>query len=104
MAITAWSAKVCDQLDLLVGERLRLRGGRRDRADRLAVPEHRDAEDVRQPPSSQRHQPDRSSRVGRHVGDVDGRSLERSAADERSRGQARSDRRGVALELGVDVR
>ena len=37
IAITAWSAKVCSELDLAVGERAGLRARQRDHADRLAV-------------------------------------------------------------------
>ena len=41
MAMTAWAAKFCDQLDLLVGERTHLLAVDDDRADQLVVLEHR---------------------------------------------------------------
>ena len=44
IAITAWSAKVVDQLDLLVGEGLHLWRVEDQHADRLALAQQRDAE------------------------------------------------------------
>ena len=41
MAMTAWAAKFCDQLDLLVGERANLLAIDDDHADQLIVLEHR---------------------------------------------------------------
>ena len=43
IAMTAWSAKFCDQLDLLVGERADLLAIDDDDADQLVVLEHRHA-------------------------------------------------------------
>ena len=47
MAMTAWAAKFCDQLDLLVGERANLLAIDGDGADQLIVLEHRHSEHVR---------------------------------------------------------
>ena len=44
MAMTAWAAKFCDQLDLLVGERPDLLAVDGDRADQLVLLEHRHSE------------------------------------------------------------
>ena len=44
MAMTAWAAKFCDQLDLLVGERADLLAVDDDGADQLVLLEHRHAE------------------------------------------------------------
>ena len=52
IAMTAWSAKVVDQLDLLVGERPDLLAVDDDRADQLIFLEHRDGKQVRAPASS----------------------------------------------------
>ena len=52
MAMTAWAAKFCDQLDLLVGERPDLLAVDRDRADQLVLLEHRHDEHGAKPPSS----------------------------------------------------
>ena len=45
MAMTAWSANVVDQLDLLVGERLHCRPTDHEDPDDRALPEHRNGED-----------------------------------------------------------
>ena len=45
MAITAWSAKVCSKLDLLVAEGLTSMTAKRDRADALVFAEQRDTQD-----------------------------------------------------------
>ena len=44
MAMTAWLAKFCDQLDLLVGERANLLAVDGDGADQLVLLEHRNDE------------------------------------------------------------
>ena len=45
MAITAWSAKVCSKLDLLVAERMHFGAAEHDDADALAFAQQRHAED-----------------------------------------------------------
>ena len=51
MAMTAWLAKFCDQLDLLVGERPNLLTIDDDGADQLVVLDHRYADEGSRPPS-----------------------------------------------------
>ena len=50
MAMTAWLAKFCDQLDLLVGERPHFLAVDGDHADQLVLLEHRYADNDRAPP------------------------------------------------------
>ena len=52
MAMTAWAAKFCDQLDLLVGERPHFLAIDDDGADQLVVLEHRHHENGTMPRSS----------------------------------------------------
>ena len=82
IAITAWSAKVVDQFDLLVGERPHVCVASDDQdADRHSLAQQRDAE--------QRALMRRGSLVGpamvysgsaEHIGDMDGAGLQRSRA------------------------
>ena len=55
IAITAWSAKVLQQLDCVLGERRRLAARDADRADRLALAQHRHDERCCESPASTRH-------------------------------------------------
>ena len=74
MAMTAWAAKFCDQLDLLVGERPDLLAVDGDRADQLVVLEHRHAQDgaIAARRSTQRRLRSRERKPRRlNVGDVD---------------------------------
>ena len=74
MAMTAWAAKFCDQLDLLVGEWADLLAVDGDRADQLVVLEHRHSDQVRAPPMIDEEQTlDRVdvARLRRDVGNVD---------------------------------
>ena len=83
IAITAWSAKVVDQLDLLVGEGPYRLARQIDDADRRPFPQHRHAQ----------HGPDRRHlrrlqdsefRIRQHVVDMDGSTFQHGAADDRA--------------------
>ena len=44
MAMTAWAAKFCDQLDLLVGEGTNFLAVQRERTDQFVLLQHRDSQ------------------------------------------------------------
>ena len=70
MAMTAWAAKFCHQLDLLVGERTDFLAINDNRADQLSLLQHRHGNHG----SSARKLRNRHARVGRlrrDVGNVD---------------------------------
>ena len=69
MAMTAWSANVCQQLDLLVGERPHLGACQPKSPNRNAVPQHRNAEISAKAPKSLRFRPDILG-VSLHIGNM----------------------------------
>ena len=71
MAMTAWAAKLREQIDLLVGELTHLLAKNADRADKFVVLEHRDAHDRPIVAEFNRSEPVRIVNMRRNVIDLD---------------------------------
>ena len=78
IAIAAWSAKVDDQLDLLVAERPHLEAGQGQHADRHALAQHRHAEQGAKAAQALRLGKG-VIRIGQHVGNMHDFAFEQSA-------------------------